>query len=303
MKHYCRIISTTIEMPMRKKRDFELLRNIIKFYSFTGTFPHTQKSVKLCLLAYYIVGITYFVEVYLNFLKLSTFSSLGIVLNTSTVTLMLAFSILCLYEVFHQEIVWKSFFIDLKTFDSMLESEGIILEDTVYKYYFKFIITNTFYVVTYSSFILTPNTRNFQKIVGTSFAFLMNMQILLTTLTSEKCFMIIAKRYDCVKSRIRETYTSPNVDKNWNCHQLEILHLLLINMVNKVNELFGQRILIILLMLLLDVLGSFQLAFFEKVQEEPTHTQEVIRRCIRSAISLASIFRSCMKSYFTPYQV
>lgn len=290
-------------MAMRKKRDFVLFKNVINFYSFTGTFPYTQKSVKLCLLVYYLVGIPYLVKGYLELLKLSGFSSLEIVLNTSIVTLMLAFSILCLNDVFRHETVWNSFFIDLKTFDSIMDSEGILFEDTVYKYYFKFIITNTFYVVMYLSFVITTNTPIFQKIVGTSFGFLMNMQILLTTLTLEKCFIIIAKRYECVKSRIRATYAFVNVDKNWNCHQFEILHLLLINMANQVNKLFGQRILIILLMSLLDVLASFQLAFLERGQEASTHTQEVIRRCTRTAISLASIFISNVAYKLSYYSV
>lgn len=289
-------------MKHKKYRDIFLLKKIVRFYSYTGTFACMSRKNKLLLIPFYILGLSYLVRGYLNYMESSTFSSVGFFLHNCIMMTLLVFSLLCLKHSFEHEMTWDAFFENVEAFDLLIRKANICLGENVYKYYSKFCLSNTFYFLVYLLLFFTKAVPfTFENLIGTSYTILINTQLLVTILVLEKLYALIGKRFECLTAEMiyRFLFLRPNEEFEKG-HKLKEAYFLLTQMVKGINELFGQRILLILLITFLDVLGSFDYTFLEAVNQSPTYKSNVFRRCSRTVFFLVSLSNIISFSFF-PY--
>lgn len=277
-------------MKQTKQRDIILFKKIVRFYSYIGIFAYLERKKKLPLILFYIFGLPCFTKGCLNFIRPFDFSSIEFLLQFANILILIVFSLMCLKNAFVHVTLWKNLFGDIEEFDSVIKEE-MILDEFVYKYYSKFVITNLFYFLMYSViFLVKFDIFEIEALIGTSYAILCNIQIVVTIFSLEKLFAIIEKRYECLKRQSRRTFLIPKLGGNFcNDRNLEAAYFLLIKICKNINELFGQRIFIVLLMTFIDILASFQYSFLKDDDGTITYKSNMFRRCFRTGLYVVSI--------------
>lgn len=284
------ICNSSTKSVMGKRRDIRLFKNVVQFYSFIGIFPYIFKYKKLFLL-YYGIGITTFVTVCVKYTPLVQLSKASLVLGFSSLVTLIIFSLLCLKKTFVQENIWNDLFNYIETFDSTMGNQKVTLEENVYKYYSKFVIGTALYGVIYlSMYLATSVSFNYLQTISISYYLLLNIQLLITSLSVDKLFNILEKRYEYLKRQTRKTFLFLNTHKeSWNVghQQLKASYLLLVNIVNTTNELFGQKIMLIVIIIFMDITGSLYLAFL--IRRDSTRLTDSISIFHKMTISVVSI--------------
>lgn len=247
-----------------RKKDIQVFKTIFNFYNFTGTFPCVSIYQKIFLIVYYLIGLYNFVSGIINYFKIYVFTAVGLIIYSEIVFFYIVISLLCLRNAFSQKQLWDKFFMTVDKFDLLIEIENQFLEVALYKYYLSFIVTNILYVLIYLLFLTSVKTMDYQKILGGSYYFTINIQLLLTFLSLGRVFMILEKRYECFKRKIRETYLFLSIRSKFaNGRQLKASYLLLTNLSNIINEMFGKQIVVVIALAFLKVLACFYYISFE----------------------------------------
>lgn len=272
---------------MTKERDIKLFKNIVHFYNFTGTFPCVSIYKKMLLIAYYFIGLLYFLKKTITHLRVLDLTALGLTIYAVNVALFVAFSLSCLHSAVSGAILWDNFFSTVDEFDSIINIQNIYLEETVSRYYFSFIVTNAIYgglfCLVLSTFAISVD---YQSAIGGLYFFITNIQMLLTILALAKVFAILEKRYECLKRKLRQTYLFMNKSgKFFNGRPLNASYSILVNMFNIANKIFGQRILVIMAITFLHVLTCFHYVFCED-----SSNANVIAVCAYTGFSLVSFW-------------
>lgn len=271
---------------MRTERDVVLFKKLAHFYSFTGNFPYIHRKDKVLLIVFYINGIMGYFNGYLKYLTLKSITSyIGLVVSGGTILLMFGFSSVCLRHAFSHRTLWNDLFTDVDTFDILLKEEGFILKENVYKFYFKFGIATVVVLSVYFSIVCIMKF-DYQDICGISFYFLASMQVIVTALSIEKLVIIIEKRFELLTRNLRETYLFSKQIQNG--QQLATSYLVLMNIIRKINKIFGRKILIILLNTFLYVLHWFHFVSFEILEWSPTILMELCGVCFLMIVFLVS---------------
>lgn len=247
----------------RKKYDVKLLRNVIRFNSVIGTFPCDKKIALLILIPYFSAG---------GILSLATrlrhfnnhLLSIGnyFLFNCFMVTIIL-YSLVCVRSTWTHAITWKSILRSMESFDAKMGRNREMLTDSVFMY-FKFLLANILSVllqgITYSS-----EMNSIPYAISSSYLYIVNLQIFSTTLVLGIIVDMVVKRYEFLRLKTVEVYTSMNKERLfWNSLQLKDSYLHLKDILEKVNEIFGLKILLILIVTFLVILGNFQYYFFEE---------------------------------------
>lgn len=252
---------------MKKERDVELFRNIIRFYSFSGIFPYIQRWKKFLLLLCYLIGVIFAYKQTSHYIHLWNMSSLASVITLGNLMLLVLFSFSCLKNSFGNQRMWDEFINEIEIFDITMKLEKHSLEQNIYQYYSKFFLSNIIYVFIYMSLIpyFYGITFNYQSFIGLSYGAIINIQLQVIALCLEKVFKILERRYKYFKTKIKATYlNSAKNEQFWNGQQLSAVYLLLVNISKKINAMFGTKILIILCKAVTDVIGCFSSIFLEK---------------------------------------
>lgn len=195
-------------------------------------------------------------------------SIVGYFIYIVNVTLSVIFSLISLKNSHNHESLLHEFFSDLESFDYIMKRKTFYVKDVMYKYYWKYVFGNVFYIIVHSSSFSTVKDFSFQQVILVTYFFLVSTQIFVTASVLKSILDILGKRYDFLIREIKQFSLCPRDDNGfWTAYQLKAWHLLLTNLVKKINELFGQRILLILIITLLSVTGCFQWAVFEPSQE------------------------------------
>lgn len=281
---------------MKKRSDVALLRQVVRFFSFIGTFPCIQKYIKLILILiipYHIVGILCLYNIFSDFFSRFDLVSIGFFIHAGTVSAIVAFNLLCWKDVQRNNgVLWKDFFKYVEAFDLAMEGQRANVE-TVYKYYSRIVLMNICYVIIYVLIYFSTIIQfDSQRVIGLTYIYFVSSQILVTTIVLENIFKMIEKRYELFKWKIREVYLSVNtVRKFWDGQQLKALYLVLNNMVKKINVLFGQRILVLLILTFLDVLGVFQYLVLEFPHQKYKNFMYLCSTCAQTLFFLVSILK------------
>lgn len=249
-----------------KKSDILLLKSVVRFCSFIGTFPPLQFYKMSLLVLCQIFSIIFVTKGHVDLFKCSENSFLGILLFAVNVSIWIIFSLLCLKESYFHKKMWDDFYSDVKAFDVGLAGQKFSLDESICKYYLKFIFGCVFYIIMHLLAFSSSN-RTYTDVIGALYFCLLSTQILVTTLVFEKLTNIFEKRYEFLTKKTKEGFLCKRTrNAFWNDQQLKTLSFILKNMVIKVNKLFGHRILIILSITVLDVISSFQYLIFENSQ-------------------------------------
>lgn len=109
---------------MRKISDVTLLKNLIYFYSISGTFPHVFKKqsiltpvftvlsflLSICVTIFYIMDMTKY-----------SFTPSGAILYTGATFTLVAFNLLCYINMSYDSALWKDLFNHMEEFDFTIE--------------------------------------------------------------------------------------------------------------------------------------------------------------------------------------
>lgn len=277
---------------MKQERDVVLFRNLIRFYSFSGIFPYIQRWRKLLLLLCYLIGVIFTYKQTSHYINLWVISSLTYVITLGNLMFLALFSFLCLKNTFGNQHIWDELINEIEIFDITMKLEKNSLEENIYQYYSKFFLSNIINVFTYMFLFpyLYGITFNYQSLIGFSYETIINIQLQVIALCLENLFEILEKRYKYFKTKIKATYLNSTKNEHfWNGQQLSAAYLLLVNITQKVNVIFGTKILIILCKAVTDVIGCFSSIFLEKWQENFVQILNTFGSCAQMLFSLVSI--------------
>lgn len=200
---------------MKKGEDVVLLKNVIHFYSFIGTFPHIQKTkLMIILVPLQITGIICTANTYARYIMMFNSSFVGIVIHISFLLEMIIFSMICLKCVYTQETLWTNFFNEVEEFDVFMEENRELLKKSVFKYYSTFILrTITFLITTLvACSLLTEQVTIYQQMFSIIYSDIMMMHMTVTTLVLWKIFHILKKRFTFLENKIRYEFSLTNTD-------------------------------------------------------------------------------------------
>lgn len=245
-----------------QKDDATILQNVIHFNSFVGTFPLIQKYKIIILITCHLIGFGCFSKAHTDFFQTTSLSFIGVFLYTQSLLAMVLFSLVCLKNTCSHETLWKEFFTIIKECDIKM---GRIVEENVYKCYSKFVLGNMFYAVLHIfSYVCSVEGINLILLISMSYVFIMSLQVLITTLILDMIFSMLEKRYELLRRKTSEVLLFLNKDKTYWCSlKLKDYHLLLTNVTQVVNKLFGSKMLLLLILLFSNILGGFQYGVLE----------------------------------------
>lgn len=254
-----------VKKGLVEQDDVVLLKDVIHFYSFVGNYPPKKKYKWILLTSYHIVSIIMLVNMFLSTLQLSI---VGYFIYIVNVTLSVIFSLISLKNSHSHKSLLHEFFSDLESFDCIMKRKTFYVKEVVHKYYWKYVFGNVFYIIVHASSFSTLKDFSFPQVILITYFFVVSMQIFVTASVLKSILDILERRYDFLIREIKQFSLCPRDDNGfWASYQLKACHLLLTNLVEKINEIFGHRILLILIITLLSIIGCFQWAVFESSQE------------------------------------
>lgn len=248
----------------KKEYDVIFLNNIIRCYSFIGTFPSDEKILLLFLPPYFLAGATFYLKIACNYFNERCLSLTGMSLLILIMINVILYSLVCLKDSWSPLDKWNNIFNDIEFFDYKLKKNIMMLRKCTVN--FKLLLGNILCAILE---ILTyrPELNSIVYAISSSYLYIVHLQIFATTLVLNMVFDMLVKRFECLRCKTIEVYTSINKDRLfWNSLQLKDSYLLLVNTVQKINERFGQRMLLILILTFLSTLGNFQYYFLEDMQ-------------------------------------
>lgn len=271
---------------MKKTSDIALLSRVISFYSISGTIPSISKKPPILpsIFAIFSLGsglvvIKIFLIEKIEGLK---FTATNALLYSGTSLTIILFNFICFGNVWFHSGVWRDIFDLINKFDLAMEGYRTQMEKYTIIYYIK-IITFSVGNVSLFVYILCSSNENFfiyEKVICYIYALFANMQIFASTFILWELLSMICKRYQFVEEKLKETYQSPkSSDIFWNKDQFKITVSLLSKMVTDINEFFGLRILLIIIMVFFNVLNVYQYIFLyfpQSEQESFLHKSAII---------------------------
>lgn len=273
---------------MGEEKDTTLLKKIFHFYGCFGMFSYNKKYIIIFTASFHLLAAIFFT------ITASTntdvrLSVVGTFIFGAFYFMMIIFDLVCLKNAYYQKSLWKQLFKDIELFDSIIE--GTVFMESIYKYYTKFgvstILCTTAYSLTILSLIRT--LRYHQTITLAYFYFLINYMFV-TTILFQKLIRIAQKRYDFLRRKVKKDYSPTNAFK-WPCNrqQLESSHLLMDNIVKAINNIFGRKICLIIVITFLGILGNFQYTLLEDSQTKYRDLNNLVTSLISIVFLMVSI--------------
>lgn len=253
---------------MEKKSDISLVKTVVHFYGIFGFFSYIKKYLLIILIPFYLVAIICFAKVFIEFMSVIDVSFIGLIIYALYFIHIIMFTLQSLRNAYTQEPLWSSVFSDVEAFDFLMKEHGSLHEEPVYKFYATIIVSNVVYIPFH---FLTQSTKwkswDYELVMAIIYSDLVFLQIIVTILVLKKILNIIEIRYDFFKTEIKKAL-SPTNETVWNVHKFNSSFLLLDTIVEKVNELFGKKILAIVTLTFLYVLACFQFSLLEDHRNE-----------------------------------
>lgn len=256
---------------MMESDDVILLKTVVRCYGYIGNFSNSKRIRLIILIPFHFIGIVCFTYLYGSYLKLINVSFIGLIIYKSYLIIIVLYDASYLKGVFTQETLWSSFFSDVEAFDVLIGEKTIFLKTAIYKYYSLFILSNVSFIT--GHLLMCSLAKNYidfyQLVIAFIYSDLALLHIIGTTLVLQKIFQLLIKRHTLLETKIREAFTPTSRGiENWNVQNLELLYSLLDSMIKKINKVFGQKILALILAAFLYILGCFQFILLEDSQEK-----------------------------------
>lgn len=276
-------------MP-KNRGDIAVLKKALRFYRWTGTHPCIEKYVVMILIPFHIVGIIFFAKLYYYSLTRFTVYSIGIAIYFLNFLAVVVFNYICLATTYSGAMLWNDLLNQIDAFDIKMEGQINFSEETACRYLLKCSLVFLCYIIQYIVYVLINDIKDYQQIIGISYLCYIDIQIFVTTTTLVKFFNILCKRYACFKTKIRDVYLTAKSDINfWSGPNLESSYLLLIDIIRKINKVYGQRIFVIVIKTFFYVLGCFQLLLVGHSQSGLTGFEILLHSVVQTFIFLVSM--------------
>lgn len=250
-------------IPKKKEDDVKFLQYVVRFYGFLGIFPLNNKYVLMFLHMYFLMGLTWILVVQWKFLHLVYLSYTGLTIYITINMCIIMFNLVCCKNAWTHRSLWKLFFIDIEAFDDKMETS----QNPTSTIYLKFIFGNIFYlIIQIVSYLQVMNGIKYA--IYKSYLYIVSLQMFVTTSALDMIFNMLEKRYEFLRRQTAEVFLCTHMNCTfWNIKQLKDSHFLLTNTNKRVNELFGLRILLLLIIAFINFLGLFQ---YEILEDVPT---------------------------------
>lgn len=253
------------EEIVKQKDDVVLLKTVVQFYSFAGNFSPIQKYKLMFLIPYQIVSIIMYVQ---TFLKIDYLSPMRYFMYGVNMMLSITYTLVCLKNSYNHESELNDFINDLESYDFMMKRQTLSPKENIHKYYWKYVFGNVYYILVHLLPLFTSEKIGYQQVILTIYLAVIHIQIVGTTLVLRDISKIIEKRYNNLLEIIRHFALPGTTDIIlWTADEVKVGHLLLSSMVKRMNTLFGERILVIVILTFSSFLGAFRWALMEDLQK------------------------------------
>lgn len=241
---------------MQLRRDIDLLKNVVWFYSFIGIFSYTIKNKFL----FFLIMVPLLVCICVCCYELAhicvkiTVSPVGKICFLGSSCSALAFNIICLRDFYCNRNLWPNIFKNIKAFDRKIKRTGNKI--IIFTYHLRVLVTPIFCTIIYSWYILKFETT-IQDNLMICYTCFTHSQILVTNVVLQLLLEILEERFTTLKDQIRNVYLSIT-EVYWKDNMLKKTYLLLILVIKDINNLVSQRILLIFFASFFKLLELFQ---------------------------------------------
>lgn len=249
-----------------RKSDNVLFKNVYNFYNYFAFFTITNRKKLMLIIPVYLVLLVSFVMVNTSSTQIFEYSYVSLIIYICYLATLILFSLVCLKNVcFGHGKLWNILFSNIEEFDSTMGGQTISFEKSLLKYYSKYILSNSVFSIFFSCLYYDiVKSLNIHLYLAIIFGYLVFNQVMITISYLQDIFKILEKRYEFLICKIREVYSSINeVEVVWNGQQFRRRYLLLHTNIHKINEIFGQRILLIIAMAMFYLLTMCQLGIID----------------------------------------
>lgn len=280
---------------MKRISDIALIRSVISLYNIIGTFPPILKKPAILTSIFTVVLLVLSLVVTKVFISdifmVFTFTPTAITLYIGATLTVIAFNFLCLKNLWFYPVAWSDLFELIEEFDINMEKYKVHLKENALLYYIKIITCNIGNLLLYM--LLTFSVKldfDYKIMIYYGYSLFANMQIFSSILILWDLLRIICKRYKIIEKLITNTYQTPTVSNiSWNRYQFKVLVSLLNDMVTTIDQFFGPRILLMLMLTIFNVLNVFQYLFLDFPLKEQQSIFHRITVCIETCWLLVSI--------------
>lgn len=234
----------------------------MSIYSYLGMFPTAEKKLpklSLLLTSLHCLGMIFFM-IYVSIIALQKQTGQIVLIITSYGKFFSAFALNLLFfkEIFTHRVPWITFFDELEQLDAQLKRYKFQTEINMVFYYLEFALANVYCVAVFC-FVIFSDESFYDHVVWMGYIYMcsVNIQIVGTTIIFNNLLSILAKRFRLLRTVMKRMTDPVKTTGNSFNNQTKTNYFLLINIVEKINMLFGQRILLLCLYIFLLVLNVF----------------------------------------------
>lgn len=280
---------------MKTSRDIALLQNVIDAYSIFGFSPFICRKSKISMLLSAMIPFIMFIFVVTNliFFLMDVYcnSSLRPILEIGKACALAAFLLTCFFSFFTHRGLWRDLLYDIENFDTTMEEYKIEVNKNSILFCMKILLISTIYLLVLGTLFWTYEREKYiQWMIHFTYASFDLIQIHSITIIFEELLKILADRYDFLESIIEDVHKSPRCAKLfWSKYQLRTMHFLLSDVVEKINTLFGLKIMGIFTYVFFYTLVVFHFVFLDEGTTGKKDILHIIVVFLYSAILFVSM--------------
>lgn len=194
-----------------------------------------------------------------------------------------------LKRTFNYDTIWSSLLKDFIAFDDLMKGQEV-LERSMWKNYSTFIVSTVLCIVHLVVYVLKEQALDYLHLMETVYVNFTITQILITVLVFKMYFVASELRYKLLQGKLTQNFSLLTNHKNyWGKEKLKNLYLLLDMTIKKINALFGQKILVLIIFTFLEILAYFQFMLLEETHREFKDVPELYSSVIHLVFLMVSI--------------
>lgn len=179
-------------------------------------------------------------------------------MDSCSLLILILFGLRCLGDARTNKLLWRLIFNALENFDSKLEERRNISEKSVVKTFITFLLVNIFLACS----LMPLNIEEaiiYAVLIATFYLYLIHTQLFVTTFVSTNVLNTIGRRFEIFIDKTGQAYMDTHIEQVFcNGLQLKHSHYSLIIITKSFNKIFGQRILLLVVLTFFYILNSFQ---------------------------------------------
>lgn len=223
-------------------------------------------------IVFQLLGIFCGIITFLEYNKSFNLASIGKVVHIGIACATVAFNLLTLKETYSHDNSWEYFFDDVKSFDYATDGYKSFYIGNAVLYYLEFGIMNTSLIIIYFLACFTTSqviTISYHRVITIIYINFVSIEMMVTTFILRSVSKILEKRHQFFIQKLRVTFLSTKtLGKLMDAQSLEYFYFLFHRMVKTIDLVLGKKILFILILTVLQILGTLQYVVLEYSQEK-----------------------------------